>query len=220
MISPRALLFDLDGTLVDSLPDLTEALNRTLAGAGLTPLSEVEASDLVGDGAAVMLARGFALRGQEAKAQTLEQFLAHYAHCLTDKTRAFADVPETLERLRIEGWRLAVVTNKPESLARQLLQNLGLHQHFDHVAGGDSYVRRKPDPLPLTESLKTLGCEQNRGVMVGDSRNDLLAARAADLPVILFSFGYTSVPAAELGADRVLERFADLPAALNLLRTW
>lgn len=220
MILPRALLFDLDGTLVDSLPDLTEALNRTLAGAGLAPLSVAEASGLVGDGAAAMLARGFALRDRAADAQRLEQFLAHYALCLTDKTRPFAQVPETLKQLRNEGWRLAVATNKPESLAKRLLQNLGLDRHFDHVAGGDSYPRRKPDPLPLLESLKILGCDQGRSVMVGDSRNDLLAARAAGLPVILVSFGYTSVPAAELGADKVIERFADLPGALNLLRTW
>jgi len=214
----RALLLDLDGTLVDSLPDLASALDRLLAAEGRPRLGFARVKAMVGDGVAKLVERGFAASGGLPDADALEaaigRFNADYATALAVETRPYPGVPETLARLRAGGWRLAVCTNKLEAPSRALIEALGLAQLFDAVAGGDSFAVRKPDPGHLLATLHRLEASPEAAVMVGDSRNDVLAARAAGLPVIAMAYGYGGVPASELGADLVLERFQELPEAL------
>lgn len=217
----KALLIDLDGTLVHSLPDLAAALNRLLAELERPPLPEAEVRTMVGDGVAKLVERGLAARGQprsgDALAALVSRFVALYETAPTDRTRPYPGVPETLRDLAADGWKLAVCTNKPEAASRKILDGLGLMASIDAVAGGDTYAVRKPDPGHLLETLTRLAVPAERAVMLGDSRNDVLAAHAAGLPAILVSFGYSKVPARELGADAVIDDFAALPTALAQL---
>ena len=217
----KALLIDLDGTLVHSLPDLAAALNRLLAELAREPLSETEVGNMVGDGVARLVERAFAARKgppiREPLPGLVGRFVAIYEGGLTELTRPYPGVPATLRKLAAEGWRLAVCTNKPEAPSRTILSDLGLIELIDAVAGGDTYPVRKPDPGHLLETLALLGVPATRAVMLGDGRNDLLAARAAGLPAILVSFGYSKVPVQELGADAVIDDFTDLPAVLDSL---
>jgi phosphoglycolate phosphatase len=217
----KALLLDLDGTLVDSLPDLTAALNALLAAEGRPALAPAQVRTMVGDGVAKLVERGLAatggVPGPSALKNAVARFTGTYEAAVAVESRPFPGVPETLAALRTEGWRLAVCTNKLEAASRALVEALGLSTLLDAVAGGDSFAVRKPDPGHLTAILERLGAAPEAAVMVGDSRNDVLAARAAGLPVIVMAYGYGAIPARELGADRVLERFDELPEALRAL---
>lgn len=215
------MLFDLDGTLVETAPDLASALNHTLAQAGLARLKLAEIRHMIGDGARAMLSRGLARAGAEVDAPDFEamvrSFLDYYGMHIADESRPFPGVVAELERLAAAGVLNAVCTNKPEALSRKLLSLLALDRHFGAVVGGDSLPVRKPDGGHLLGALARLGVAADRAVMVGDSANDVNAARAAGLPVVLVSFGYTAVPANALGADAVIDRFEALPAALAAL---
>ena len=220
--SVKALLIDLDGTLVHSLPDLAAALNRLLADLDHDPLEESQVRAMIGDGVAKLVERGLAARGQAASEQELgvlvPRFVALYESALTELTRPYPGVAETLKGLAGDGWTLAVCTNKPEAASRQILDDLGLMASFDAVAGGDTYAVRKPHPGHLLETLARLSVPADRAVMLGDGKNDVLAAHAAGLPAILVSFGYSKVPVQNLGADAVIDNFASLPAVLAKLR--
>jgi len=216
----RALLVDLDGTLVDSLPDLMAALNRLLAAEGQASLNAAEVRPMVGDGAARLVERAFAARGGPGDVPLpalVERFLAIYEADPVAQTRPYPGAAETLEALAAAGWRLAICTNKPEAASRKVLQGLGLAGLFQEVAGGDSFPVRKPDAGHLLGALGCLDVLPRHAVMLGDSHNDLQAARNAGLPVILVSFGYTRTPARELGADAVIDHFDELPDALARL---
>ncbi len=220
----RALLIDLDGTLVDSLPDLMTAINRLLAAEGRATLAAEEVRLMVGDGAARLVERAFVARGGlagdcggKSLPDLVERFLAIYEADPVARTRPYPGAAETLAALAAAGWRLAVCTNKPEAASRKVLDGLGLAPLFQAVAGGDSFPVRKPDAGHLLGTLGGLGVEPKRAVMLGDSANDLQAARNAGLPVILVSFGYTRTPARALGADAVIDAFAELPDALARL---
>ncbi len=206
---PGTLLFDLDGTLVDSLPDLTLALNRVLAETGLPPASLDLSRRYVGDGARMMLERGFAAHGQAVPADGLARFLAVYEANLTRETRPFPGVVAALARLAEAGWRLAVCTNKTERHSRMVLEALGLAPFFSAVAGGDTWPERKPDGRHLTRTLERMGAPFAGAVMVGDGANDLLAARSAGLPCVIVAWGYGE-PAA-LHGDALIEDMAALP---------
>lgn len=213
--APGTLLFDLDGTLVDSLPDLTLALNAVLAAAGLPPAGLELTRRYVGDGARLMLERGFATHGRAVPADGLERFLAVYEEHLTAATRPFPGVVQTLAALAEAGWRLAVCTNKTERHSRMVLQALGLLPLFADVAGGDTWPERKPDGRHLTRTLARMGAPGSGAVMVGDGVNDLLAARAAGLPCVIVAWGYGEP--ASLGGDRLIAAMEELPeAALRL----
>jgi phosphoglycolate phosphatase len=215
--APGTLLFDLDGTLVDSLPDLTHALNAVLAEAGLPPAGLELSRRYVGDGARLMLERGFQAHGRAAPADGVARFLEVYETCLTRETRPFPGTVETLARLAEAGWRLAVCTNKTERHSRMILRALGLLPLFQAVAGGDSYPERKPDGRHLTRTLAAMGAPARGAIMVGDSLNDVLAARDAGLPVVVVGFGYGE-PAA-LAADRLIQRMDELPDCVAALAT-
>jgi len=216
ILAPRgALLFDLDGTLVDSLPDLAASLNRVLVDAGLPEVAAETYRSFVGDGAKAMLERGFAHYGHAVPTGAFERFLATYEARVAYASRPFPGVTEALPQLRAQGWRLGVCTNKPERLSRLLLQGLGLAPHFAAIAGGETFARRKPDPLHLTGTLGLMGHRNGAAAMIGDSRNDIVAAKAAGLPAIAVTWGYGAVR--DLGADAVIGSMSELPAALSRL---
>ena len=209
----RAAIFDLDGTLIDSLPDLTVAVNKTLADWGRAPLSAAEVGPMVGDGASTLVTRAFKARGglpEPAVGPFLERFLAHYEPHATDLTKPWPGVVETLESLREHGIVLAVCTNKPTKATHDILATLGLDHFFAVVVGGDDTPALKPNPAHINAVLDRLGMHHEDAVMVGDSINDVLAAKGAKVPVVVLSFGYSRVPPDELGADLVVDDFAML----------
>ena len=211
----RGLLIDLDGTLVDSAPDLAEALNDLRAELGLAALPLARVVTMVGDGVAKLVERGLADGAfVPDPARHTARLMALYAPRLTRHTEPYPGVPATLPKLIEAGWRLGVCTNKPEALAKKILQDLGLARHFAAITGGDSFPRRKPDPSHPRATLVQMGCKTEGAVLVGDSQVDFESGRNAGLPVVLVSYGYTRVPVAELGADVVIERFDELPGVL------
>ena len=204
------LLLDLDGTLVDSVPDLAAALNRLMDRRGLARFSDAETARMVGDGARRLVERAFAARGRDADEPAIESFLADYGAHLATGTRPYPGVESTLRAMTEAGWRLAVCTNKPEAMARALLATLGLADLFRAIGGGDSFPVRKPDPAHVLATLRAAGGTQDRAVMAGDHANDVLAATGAGLPCIFAAWGY-GPPAMASGAAAIAERFADLP---------
>jgi len=220
------IIFDLDGTLVDSAPDLTEALNRVLADQGLPSVELAAVRHMIGDGAVKLIERGFAAAGLAFDGnlpQDLRQsFLDHYEDCMTDKTRPFPGVIEALEHLAGEGLRMAVCTNKPAAMSEVILDRLGLDRFFDALLGGDSLAVTKPDPAPLYAAIKGAGGEVVSGeasgaVMIGDSHTDVATARAAGTPVVVVSFGYTRIAPRDLGADAVIDHYDELIPTLGAL---
>ncbi|WP_026380463.1 phosphoglycolate phosphatase [Afifella pfennigii] len=218
---PRAILFDLDGTLVDSVPDLAGALNALLEAESLDPLSEGEVRKMVGDGVERLVERGLAARGRKLAGEELEGFtrlfLSLYEPRATLKTRLFPGVAETLESLAGEDIRLAVLTNKPAEATRLILEGLKVERFFSVVIGGDSGLPKKPDPAVVFRALKELGVAAEEALLVGDSPADIGAARAAGLAVIAVSYGYTAIPPAELGADQVVDELGEIVSAIRLM---
>ena len=214
------LIFDLDGTLVDSVPDLTETLNTVLREGGYAPpLSRSEVAPMVGDGVPALVQRGFAARGGSAfeAAEALPRYIALYEANATRLTRPYPGVRETLAELRRRGYRSAVCTNKLQQATETVLDGLGLAALFDGVAGGDRYPVKKPDKGHLLGLIADLGGSPERAVMIGDSENDAAAAHAATLPLVIMSYGYAQADPATLGAAAVLDHFADLPRTLERL---
>jgi len=203
-------LLDLDGTLVNSVPDLAAALNAVMAGAGLAAFAEAEVAALVGDGVDVLLGRAFAARAHPQGPEAKALFMATYAAHVADATRPYPGVPEGLAALAGAGWRLAICTNKPEALARRIVADLGLADRFAAIGGGDSFPTRKPDPAHLLATLAQAGGTPDAAVMVGDHANDVAAATAAGVPCIFAGWGYGS-PAMAQGAAAIATRFADIP---------
>ncbi len=206
----RTLLLDLDGTLVDSVPDLASAINRVLHARRLAPLSRAEIASMVGDGVQLLVERAFAARGAAADAAAIAAFLDDYGAHATRETRPYPGVESTLRGMAGDGWRFAVCTNKPEALARGLLAGLGLGDLFAAVGGGDSFPVRKPDPAHLSATLQAAGGRADRAVMAGDHANDVLAANGAGVPCIFAAWGYGSVAAAA-NAAAIAHSFGELP---------
>ena len=216
MTRQRNLVFDLDGTLVDSAPDLATALNGLLAELGKPALAEGTVRAMVGDGAGVLVQRGLQVSGlsDADPPAALKRFLALYRDCLIDRTRAYPEVEATLERLQAGGHKLGVCTNKPYDPTQRILKALKLDRFFGTVIGGDSLPKRKPDPEPLLAAIEGLGGTASVAVMIGDSANDMLCARAASVTAILIPSDYGN-PAED--ADVKLRTFAELPDALAKL---
>jgi phosphoglycolate phosphatase len=215
------LIFDLDGTLVDTAPDLLNAANAVLAQRGRSAIDPATLHHMVGFGAKSLINQAFAATGGEPLPEEMpalvELFLAHYGAHLADHSRPFAGVKETLDGLKEKGAILGVLTNKPHAMAEPLLERLGLASFFTAIygAGFKSYV--KPDPRIFHDVVAAAGGSSDFAVMIGDSVTDLHTARAAGAPCILMSYGYTPVPAASLGADIVLDEFTALPEAIGRL---
>jgi len=219
---PQALLFDLDGTLVDSAPDLASAVNRLLTAEGLDPLSLDAVRGMVGNGVRKLVERAFAAHGRTLDAAGLDAMSARmtrvYGERLTDETVLMAGAAETVAAYARAGVRLAVVTNKPEALSRRILAHFGLDAAIPVVVGGDTCATRKPEPEMLHEACAALGVAASRALMVGDSAADVDAARAAGVACVALRGGYTRVPIDELGADIVIDGLAELPQAIERLK--
>ncbi|HWU63477.1 MAG TPA: HAD family hydrolase [Ensifer sp.] len=212
------VVFDLDGTLVDTAPDLMAGLNHVLAIEGIEPVHYDDMTFLVGQGARAMIERGFALRGRplaaERLAELLDLFIRHYLEGMPGESLPYAGVVRSLETLKSEGFRLAVCTNKLESLALPLLKGLKLDFYFDAIAGGDTFPVRKPDAGHILKTIESAGGDAAASVMVGDSVNDILAARNAGLPSIAVPFGYSDVPVETLKPTRIIGHFDELTPSL------
>ena len=215
------LIFDLDGTLADTAPDLLGATNAVLAARGRPRLDLDHLRHMVGFGAVALITQAMEASGAPVNEgdmpALIDIFLDHYRHHIADGTRLFPDVTETLAALKNRGARLGVLTNKPQVLTDLLLPRLGLQEMFAAVYGAGRKPYTKPDPRIFQDVVAEVGA-QRPAVMIGDSITDLNTARAAGVPCILMSYGFTPVPAAELGADVVLDSFAQLPEALRSLK--
>ncbi len=215
---PPIAVFDLDGTLAETAGDLVGTLNVILAREGLGPLPLEEARDLIGAGAKALLQRGFAVAGAPLTPERLESlfrdFLEHYGEHLADETYLYPGVVEALDTLEKRGYLLAVCTNKVERHAVELLRQLGIDDRFAVICGRETFAWSKPDPRHITLTIERAKGDPDRAVMVGDSRNDIDAARSAGIPVIAVPFGYSNVPVEELKPDRVVGHFKALPKAV------
>ncbi|MBV9833925.1 MAG: HAD-IA family hydrolase [Alphaproteobacteria bacterium] len=218
----RTIVFDLDGTLIDSARDVGEAVNRVLADHGLAPLDDATQRTLMGEGGKVRTRKAFALRGvsldETALRARVGDFIRYYAERPVVHTRPYDGVAETLDALSRSGVRLAVCTNKYEASARDVLGRLDLMAMISDVAGADTFDVRKPDPGHVLMLLARMGAQPAEAAMVGDSVHDVHAGKRAGLPTVAVSWGYTEIPAHQLGADAVVERFTDIPLALARLR--
>jgi phosphoglycolate phosphatase len=217
----KAILFDLDGTLVDTAPDLAAATDHALMRAGRPAIGLESVRSMVGDGARALIEKGFRASGGMPEPDVFEtafkDFMIYYGHHIAETSRPFPGVATCLAALAEQDYALAVCTNKPESLSRSLLDQLGLSGFFGAVVGGDSLLMRKPDPGHIRGTLDRLGADFSWAAMVGDSANDVNAARAAGLPCVVVSFGYTQVAPKDLGGDRLIDHFSELPDALVAL---
>jgi phosphoglycolate phosphatase len=215
------LVFDLDGTLVETAGDLVATLNVILAEEGCPPIAVERAREMIGHGARALLERGLVAQGRQVSAEHMDRltgrFLAHYEANIAVRSHALPGLEQALDELAGAGVAFGVCTNKLEGLAVKLLGELGLLHRFRAVVGGDTLPVRKPDAAPLIETIRRSGGAPGATVMVGDSRTDVDTARAAGVPVIVVDFGYTDIPPEKLGGDRLISRWAELPAAAAAL---
>ena len=215
------IVFDLDGTLVDTAPDLIATLNTILGRKGLPPVDFAAARNMVGGGARHMIERGLRAEGLTPVAAEVErmvgQFIEHYAAHIADRSRPFPGVEAALDELVRGGCRLAVCTNKLEWLSLRLLDALGLTERFAAICGADTFGVQKPDAAILHGTVARAGGRSDRAIMVGDAITDIAVARAAGIAVIAVDFGYSETPVAALAPDRIVSSFARLPAAVFAL---
>ena len=214
--SPKAVLFDLDGTLVDSAADIAEALNDLMLEQARPVYSLADVKRMIGEGVHRLMEKAFGLvpgHDPVGTAKLADRFLALYTPRSARLTKVCAGAVEILDRLKSAGIPMAVCTNKPDAAAIALLQDLGLLSYFQEVIGGASDLPRKPDPASLLEAARRLGAKPGDCLMIGDSLPDVAAARAAGIPVVVLRSGYGDVDADQLGADSVFDGFADLASA-------
>jgi phosphoglycolate phosphatase len=217
-LTDTTIVFDLDGTLVDTAPDLLAATNHALAFAGLEPVSLARLHPFIGHGSRAMIEAGLAFHGKTVTESDLAElhsrFFAFYADNVAVASRPFEGVPELLDELLGAGARLAVCTNKHENLSKMLLRQLDLDLRFAAIAGRDTFDVFKPAPGHLTRTIDMAGGRADRAVMVGDSEVDIATAAAADVPSIAVTFGYTTIPVRELGPGAVIDHYREFMAAL------
>jgi phosphoglycolate phosphatase len=220
-LAGSVIVFDLDGTLIDTAPDLVATLNLLLAREGLATLPLAEVREMIGQGARALIERGFAAAGaplDEARLSALfADFIAHYLAHIADESRPFPGALAALDVLDGLGARLAICTNKRTDLSVALLNALGLSRRFAAIVGADAAPAPKPAAAHLVATVERAGGRISQAVMVGDSASDAGAARSAGVPLVLVSFGYTDIPARELDPDVLIDSFDDLPAACRRL---
>jgi phosphoglycolate phosphatase len=217
------IVFDLDGTLVDTAPDLISALNFILDREGLPAVPLASARNMIGAGARKLIERGLELEGRTASVEDITRltadFIDYYADHIADASRPFDGLERALDDLTARGYRLAVCTNKLEWLSKRLLDALQLSPRFAAICGADTFGVSKPDPAILRQTVARAGGNLAATIMVGDAGTDIGVARRAGVPVIGVTFGYTDVPIADLKPDRLITHMHDLPAAVEALLT-
>jgi phosphoglycolate phosphatase len=221
MTTARTIVFDLDGTLVDTAPDLISALNYILGREGLPAVPLHLARNMIGAGARRLLERGLELDGRSIGPEDIDRltkdFIDYYAAHIADASRPFEGLEAALDDLSARGYRFAVCTNKLEWLSKRLLDQLGLSERFSAICGADTFGVSKPDPAILRQTVVRAGGVLSSAIMVGDAGPDVGVARRAGIPVIGVEFGYTEVPIADLKPDRLIGHMADLPEAVESL---
>jgi phosphoglycolate phosphatase len=223
MSSAGIVVFDLDGTLVDTAPDLINALNFILDREGLPPVPLHAARNMIGAGARKLIERGLELEGRSMSVEDVTRltgdFIDYYAAHIADASRPFEGLERALDDLSARGYRFAVCTNKLEWLSKRLLDQLGLSSRFAAICGADTFGVSKPDPAILRQTVARAGGQLASAIMVGDAGPDIGVARRAGVPVIGVEFGYTDVPIADLKPDRLIGHFRDLPDAVESLKS-
>jgi phosphoglycolate phosphatase len=212
------IVFDLDGTLIDTAPDLVDSLNHALGSAGVPAVEEAVHRHHAGLGARVMIERAYHAHRRALESDVHERlfalFLEHYGASMPGRSRPYPGVVEALDRFREAGFRLAVCTNKTEELSKRLLVGIGMAGNFEAICGQDTFAFRKPDPRHLTETIRLADGDPERALMVGDSRTDIDTAKAAGIPVVAVDFGYTDRHVREFEPSHVISHFDDLTVAL------
>lgn len=213
-MTPALVVFDLDGTLLDTHADLIDSLNHTIASIGLAPVSYDDLTHLVGHGAKVMIERACKLHGhpltEDESGPLLQRFIAHYSSTMPGHTKPYPGLIAAMDNLKANGFTLAVCTNKLESLARTLIDALGLTHYFAAITGGDTFPVRKPDARHLLGTIEKAGGTPERSIMVGDSFNDIAVAKNAAVASIGVPFGYSDVPIESLEPTRIIQHFDEL----------
>src|ERR1700693_1900714 len=221
MIPARTVVFDLDGTLVDTAPDLINALNFVLDREGLPPVPLHSARTMIGAGARKLIERGLELEGRSASVEDITRltsdFIDYYAAHIADVSRPFEGLESALDDLAALGYRFAVCTNKLEWLSKRLLDQLGLSSRFSAICGADTFGVSKPDPAILQQTVARAGGQRSFASMCGDAGPEVGVARRAGIPVVGVEFGYTEVPMADLKPDRLINHMHELPAAVRSL---
>lgn len=221
MAKSPLIVFDLDGTLVDTAPDLVGALNYVLQREGLPLVPMASARSMIGAGARKLIERGLELDDRTMTSADIDRltgdFVAYYTDHIADASRPFESLYDSLDQLSANGFRFAVCTNKLEGLSRRLLEKLDMTSRFDAICGADTFGVAKPDPAMLRQTIARAGGEVSSSIMVGDSGPDIGVARRAGVPVIGVTFGYTDVPIADLKPDRLVSHMRELPAAVASL---
>ena len=219
--SAPIVVFDLDGTLVDTAPDLVDTLNIILAREGLAPVPFETARTMIGGGARTLIERGLQAAGRASGTTEVNglynDFVAHYSEHLADRSQPFPGAIAAIEELAERGCRFAICTNKLEWLSVRLLEALGIARHFSAICGQDTFGVQKPHPGILLKTIDKAGGHPKRAVMVGDSINDIAVAKAAQIPVIAVDFGYTEIPVSALDPDVIIGDYRRLPAAVEKL---
>lgn len=217
----RTLVFDLDGTLVDTAPDLHNALNACLKDAGREEVSLDQVHHMVGQGARVMLERGLkatgGLPGEDEFERLVNVFFDFYSNNIANHSQPYEGVLKVLDHCKAEQATMAVCTNKPEGMARQLLEELDMLSYFSAVLGGDSLDVKKPHADHINKTIAAAGGSKNKAIMIGDSVADIKAAANSEIPCIAVSFGYTDIPVAKLNPTAIIDHFDELIATIKSL---
>jgi len=220
-MSNPIIVFDLDGTLVDTAPDLIATLNLVLASEDIPAVPFETARPMIGSGVRPLIEQALAEQQRHIDDATLdalfERYIRRYQDHIADHSRPYPGVEAALDELSAQGFTLAVCTNKYESLSLRLLNALGMTDRFAAICGQDTFPVKKPHPEMLLETIRKAGGDPIRAIMVGDSDTDIRTARAASIPVIGVDFGYTDIPMIELSPDRLISHFDALPAAVTQL---
>ncbi|MGE0565733.1 MAG: phosphoglycolate phosphatase [Pseudolabrys sp.] len=220
-MSGPTIVFDLDGTLIDTAPDLVATLNVILAREGIAEIPYDTARTFIGGGARLMIERGLTADRKtptpDLVGRMFEAFLEHYSAHIADRSRPFPGLEAALDDLAARGCRLAVCTNKLERLSVQLLDALGLSSRFAAICGQDTFGIQKPDPLVLQKTIAAAGGRPARAVMIGDSATDIRTAQALGVPVVAVDFGYTDRHVSVFAPDRVIGHFGELAGALEAI---
>ena len=217
---PKAIVFDLDGTLIDSAPDIAHALNRATAKRGISPFDLEQVKEMIGGGVPKLVERALVARGlpPDGLMPLVQDFIVFYRENLTTNTRVYDGARELLEQLRGEGRKLGLCTNKQHELTVEILEQLDLTKYFSSVAGERQGRPKKPDPTPLLEVVAELGASPRDALMAGDSEADVACARAAGIPVLVVDFGYSRTAPEALGADAVISRLSEMPQHYSSLK--